>query len=70
MHFPMGKKQCFRMMRTSLGPTALLATPVAGHVVRIAGSVAGETVLDVGTLGQPQDTVAGVAAKRPAPTGA
>ncbi len=31
------------------GPTALFTTPVAGHVVRFAGIVAGETVLDIGT---------------------
>jgi hypothetical protein len=36
-------------MWASFGPTALFTTPVAGHVVRFAGIVAGETVLDVGT---------------------
>lgn len=36
-------------MWASFGPTALFTTPVAGHVVRFAGIVAGESVLDVGT---------------------
>ncbi len=38
-----------REMWASFGPTALFTTPVAGHFVRFAGIVAGETVLDVGT---------------------
>ena len=42
-------KQRQREMWASFGPTALFTTPVAGHVVRFAGIVAGETVLDVGT---------------------
>ena len=42
-------KQRQREMWSSFGPTALFTTPVAGHFVRFAGIVAGETVLDVGT---------------------
>ena len=42
-------KQRQRQMWASFGPTALFTTPVAGHVVRFAAIVAGETVLDVGT---------------------
>jgi SAM-dependent methyltransferase len=42
-------KQRQREMWASFGPTALFTTPVAGHVVRFANIVAGETVLDVGT---------------------
>jgi SAM-dependent methyltransferase len=42
-------KQRQREMWASFGPTALFTTPVAGHVVRFAGIVDGETVLDVGT---------------------
>ena len=42
-------KQRQREMWASFGPTALFTTPVAGHVVRFAGIVAGESVLDVGT---------------------
>jgi SAM-dependent methyltransferase len=38
-----------REMWASFGPTAMFTTPVAGHVVRFASIVAGETVLDVGT---------------------
>lgn len=37
-----------REMWASFGPTALFTTPVSGHVVRFAGIVAGESVLDVG----------------------
>jgi SAM-dependent methyltransferase len=38
-----------RAMWASFGPTAAFTTPVAAHLVRFAGIVAGETVLDVGT---------------------
>ena len=38
-----------REMWASFGPTALFTTPVAGHTVRFAGIVGGESVLDVGT---------------------
>jgi SAM-dependent methyltransferase len=42
-------KQRQREMWASFGPTALFTTPVAGQVVRFAGIVAGESVLDVAT---------------------
>lgn len=42
-------KQRQREMWASFGPTAMFTTPVAGHVVRFASIVEGETVLDVGT---------------------
>lgn len=42
-------KQRQREMWASFGPTALFTTPVAGHMVRFAGIVPGDAVLDVGT---------------------
>ena len=38
-----------REMWASFAPTAIFTTPVAGHLVKFAAIVAGETVLDVGT---------------------
>lgn len=38
-----------REMWASFTPTAVFTTPVAGHLVKFAGIVSGETVLDVGT---------------------
>jgi SAM-dependent methyltransferase len=38
-----------REMWTSFAPTAMFTTPVAAHLVKFAGIVAGENVLDVGT---------------------
>ena len=38
-----------REMWASFAPTAMFTTPVAGHLVKFAGIVEGETVLDVGT---------------------
>ena len=42
-------KQRQREMWASFAPTAMFTTPVAGHLVKLAGIAAGETVLDVGT---------------------
>ena len=42
-------KQRQREMWASFAPTAMFTTPTAGHLVRFAGLVAGEAVLDVGT---------------------
>lgn len=38
-----------REMWASFAPTAMFTTPVAGHLVKFARIVSGETVLDVGT---------------------
>ncbi len=38
-----------REMWESFAPTAMFTTPVAGHLVKFARIVSGETVLDVGT---------------------
>jgi SAM-dependent methyltransferase len=42
-------KQKQRELWASFAPTAAVTTPAAGHLVRFAGIVAGERVLDVGT---------------------